>query len=77
MQMVNKKFISIKQTPAILDTFTSVGVFRFEQIERDVVQITTEGTEGHVIADAIRLVAIENKDGAPNFRKNRKKLTTI
>ena len=47
-------------------------MFRFEQIERDVVQITTEGTEGHVIADAIRLVAIENKDGVPNFSKKPK-----
>ena len=67
-----KIYIDQTKPPAILDTFTSVGVFRFEQIERDVVQITTEGTEGHVIADAIRLVAIENKDGAPNFSKKPK-----
>ena len=67
-----KIYIDQTKPPAILDTFTSVGVFRFEQIERDVVQITTEGTEGHVIADAIRLVAIENKDGVPNFSKKPK-----
>ena len=67
-----KIYIDQTKPPAILDTFTSVGVFRFELIERDVVQITTEGTEGHVIADAIRLVAIENKDGAPNFSKKPK-----
>ena len=67
-----KIYIDQTKPPAILDTFTSVGVFRFEQIERDVVQITTEGTEGHVIADAIRLVAIENKDSAPNFSKKPK-----
>ena len=67
-----KIYIDQTNPPAILDTFTSVGVFRFEQIERDVVQITTEGTEGHVIADAIRLVAIENKDSAPNFSKKPK-----
>ena len=67
-----KIYIDQTKPPAILDTFTSVGVFRFEQIERDVVQITTEGTEGHVIADAIRLVAIENKDGVPNFTKKPK-----
>ena len=67
-----KIYIDQTNPPAILDTFTSVGVFRFEQIERDVVQITTEGTEGHVIADAIRLVAIENKDGVPNFSKKPK-----
>ena len=62
-----KIYIDQTKPPAILGTFTSVGVFRFEQIERDVVQITTEGTEGHVIADAIRLVAIENKDYSPNL----------
>ena len=67
-----KIYIDQTNPPAILDTFTSVGVFRFEKIERDVVQITTEGTEGHVIADAIRLVAIENKDGVPNFSKKPK-----
>ena len=62
-----KIYIDQTKPPAVLDTFTSVGVFRFEQIERDVVQITTEGTEGHVIADAIRLVALENKDANPNL----------
>ena len=62
-----KIYIDQTKPPAILGTFTSVGVFRFEPIERDVVQITTEGTEGYVIADAIRLVAIENKYGVPNF----------
>ena len=62
-----KIYIDQTKPPAILGTFTSVGVFRFEPIERDLVQITTEGTEGYVIADAIRLVAIENKYGVPNF----------
>ena len=56
-----KIYIDQTKPPAILGTFTSVGVFRFEQVERDVVQITTEGTEGKAIADAIRLVAIEKK----------------
>ena len=56
-----KIYIDQTKPPVILGTFTSVGVFRFEQVERDVVQITTEGTEGHVIADAVRLVAIEQK----------------
>ena len=41
-----KIYIDQTKPPSILDTFTSVGVFRFEQIERNVVQITTEGTEG-------------------------------
>ena len=50
-----------------MKTFTSVGVFRFDDNERDVVQITTEGTEGHVIADAIRLVSTANKDKLQNL----------
>jgi hypothetical protein len=62
-----KIYIDQTKPPSILGIFTSVGVFRFEEIERDVVQITTEGTEGHVIADAIRLVAIESKDRPPSF----------
>lgn len=62
-----KIYIDQTKPPSILGIFTSVGVFRFEEIERDVVQITTEGTEGHVIADAIRLVAIESKDRPTSF----------
>ena len=57
-----KIYIDQTKPPVILNTFTSVGVFRFEQVERDIVQITTEGTEGHVIADAVRLVANEEKN---------------
>ena len=61
-----KIYIDQTKPPSILGVFTSVGAFRFEEAERNVVQITTEGTEGHVIADAIRLVAIENKDRSRN-----------
>ena len=62
-----KIYIDQTKPPAILGTFTSVGVFMFEQVERDVVQITTEGTEGHVIADAVRLIAIEEKNIVSNL----------
>ena len=68
-----KIYIDQTKPPQILGSFISLGVFRFEQTERDVVQITTEGTEGHVIADAIRLVAIEEKDRALNHSKKPKK----
>ena len=67
-----KIYIDQTKPPQILGSFISLGVFRFEQTERDVVQITTEGTEGHVIADAIRLVAIEEKDRALNHSKKPK-----
>ena len=62
-----KIYIDQTKPPEILNTFTSVGVFRFEQVERDIVQITTEGTEGHVIADAVRLVANEEKNIVSNL----------
>lgn len=62
-----KIYIDQTKPPALLGSFTSVGVFRFEQVERDIVQITTEGTEGHVIADAVRLLAIEEKNIASNL----------
>ena len=62
-----KIYIDQTKPPGILKTFTSVGVFRFDENERDVVQITTEGTEGHVIADAIRLVSTANKDNLQNL----------
>lgn len=68
-----KIYIDQTKPPKILGSFTSLGAFRFEQIERDVVQITTEGTEGHVIADAIRLIAIEDKDLEPNLSSSPKK----
>ena len=51
-----KIFIDQTKPPSILGFFTSVGIFTFDQRESDVVQITTEGTIRHVIADAIRLV---------------------
>ena len=68
-----KIYIDQTKPPGILKTFTSVGVFRFDENERDVVQITTEGTEGHVIADAIRLVSTANKDNLQNLSDKSKK----
>ena len=67
-----KIYIDQTKPPVILNTFTSVGVFRFEQVERDIVQITTEGTEGHVIADAVRLVGIEEKNIVSNLSGKKK-----
>ena len=69
-----KIYIDQTKPPQILGSFISLGIFRFEKIERDVVQITTEGTEGHVIADAIRLVAIEDNDLGSNHPRKPKKL---
>ena len=54
-----KVYIDQTKPPSILGVFTSVGIFTFDKRESDVVQITTEGTTRHVIADAIRLVSIK------------------
>ena len=56
-----KVYIDQTKPPSILGVFTSLGIFTFDQRERDVVQITTEGTSRHVIADAIRLVSIKEQ----------------
>ena len=56
-----KVYIDQTKPPSILSVFTSVGTFTFDQRESDVVQITTEGTSRHVIADAIRLVSIKEQ----------------
>ena len=55
-----KVFIDQTKPPKILNTFVSLGIFRFEKSERDAVQITTEGTSNYVIADAVRLLRVED-----------------
>jgi hypothetical protein len=53
-----KIYINQTKAPNILGSFKSVGKFNFDKRERDVVQITTEGTTKVVIVDAIRLVPV-------------------
>jgi len=54
-----KIFIDQTLPPSILGSFTSLGVFMFDKREKDIVQITTEGTSQYVIVDAIRLVSMK------------------
>jgi len=53
-----KIYIDQTKAPKILGLFKSVGRFNFDKGEREVVQITTDGTKKVVIADAIRLVPV-------------------
>lgn len=53
-----KVLLDQTKAPQILGAFNSVGRFNFDMREREVVEITTEGTRKFVIADAIRLVPI-------------------
>ena len=53
-----KVFVDQTKPPPILATFSSLGIFKFDKREKDIVQITTEGTSKYVIVDAIRLVPL-------------------
>ena len=55
-----KIFVDQTKPPLISGAFSSLGVFNFDSGERDILQITTEGTSKHVIADAVRLIAVQN-----------------
>lgn len=63
-----KIYIDQTKAPNILGSFKSVGKFNFDKRERDVVQITTEGTTKVVIADAIRLVPVIKESIADRSR---------
>ena len=67
-----KVLLDQTKAPQILGAFKSVGRFNFDRREREVVQITTEGTRRVVIADAIRLVPVMK---VPSTDKTAKKST--
>lgn len=50
--------------PPIDGLFASVGRFSFDQKQPAVITIDTRGTDGHVIADAVRLIELD-KNGKP------------
>jgi len=51
------KTINQKQVPPIDDTWISLGNYRFDPGEPAVITISNKGTDGHVIADAVQLLA--------------------
>ena len=57
----SKKVIHVNQqeTPPILGRFISLGLHRFEQNDKSSVQISNQGTMGHVIADAVQFLPLE------------------
>ncbi len=50
--------INQKQPPPIDGRFISLGVFRFEVAGQSFVMVTTEGTTGYVIADAVQFIPV-------------------
>ena len=51
------KTINQKQTPPIDDTWISLGNYRFDAGEPAVITVSNKDTDGHVIADAVQLLA--------------------
>ncbi len=61
--------INQKQPPPIDGRFISLGVFRFEVAGQSFVMVTTEGTTGYVIADAVQFIPVGD-DGKALDAKN-------
>ena len=51
--------VNQQQTPEIDNLFHSVGVFELKADETVEVLVSNEGTNGHVIADAVQLVLVQ------------------
>jgi len=50
-----------RNTPPIDGAFASVGVYSFSDTQPAAVIISTEGTDGHVIVDAVQFVAVDEE----------------
>ena len=51
--------VNQRLTPPVEGHFVSVGVFRFEAGANATVEISNEGTDGHVIVDAVQMVPVK------------------
>lgn len=51
--------VNEKQTPTLDKVFVSLGKFRFTADKLAVVSVTTEGTDGYVVVDAVQLLPAE------------------
>ena len=61
---IAKLTINQKPKPPIDKMFLSLGQFRFESAHEATITISNEGTQGHVIADAVRFIELDNKGEA-------------
>ncbi len=57
-------FVNEQETPPIGGHFASLGQFRFEANGQGYVMISNEGTQGHVIADAVQFIPADTFGGA-------------
>ncbi len=56
--------VDMKQPPPIENRFVSLGLYRFEPKGQSFVIVSNEGTKGHVTADAVAFIPIEDVDAA-------------
>jgi hypothetical protein len=56
-----EKTIHVNQQapPTVAEHFVSLGQFSFEKTDQSFVLVANEGTKGHVIADAVQFIAVE------------------
>ena len=57
--------VNQREAPPIGGRFTSLGQFRFEKDGQGYVLISTEGTEGYVIVDALQFIALDGRGETP------------
>ncbi len=57
--------VNQRETPPIDGRFISLGVFRFELNGQGFVIVSNEGTQGHVIVDAVQFLPVEPPRNAP------------
>jgi hypothetical protein len=55
--------VNEKQTPPIASRFVSLGRYRFEKGNQWFVMVSTDGANGHVVADAVQFLPEETGDG--------------
>src|SRR5262245_12295920 len=53
-------YVNQKKTPPIAGRWISLGKYRFEQGSQWFVMVTTEGANGHVVADAVQFLSEED-----------------
>jgi hypothetical protein len=55
--------VNERETPPIDGRFISLGQFRFESNGQGFVIVSNEETKGHVIADAVQFIPVDNQNG--------------
>lgn len=57
--------VNQREAPRLAGRFVSLGTYRFEQDGAGFVLVSTEGTDGYVIVDALQLLPLDAKAPAP------------